>query len=134
LTINGGNTFTIKTHDSSPITERQVESLLQSSFLFINQGSALSALDSLDTQLSQLAEKRGRIGASLSRIAVATNVLSAASENSAAAAARIMDADVALETAKLTRQQILQNTVSAILAQANQQPVLALSLLTQGRK
>ncbi|RMG44955.1 MAG: hypothetical protein D6719_00910, partial [Candidatus Dadabacteria bacterium] len=32
LTINGGNTFTIKTHDSSPITERQVESLLQSSF------------------------------------------------------------------------------------------------------
>jgi flagellin len=50
-------------------------------------------------------------------------------ENLAAAESRIRDVDVAEETATLTRNQILQQASASILAQANQQPQIALSLL-----
>ena len=55
--------------------------------------------------------------------------LSAISENVAASNSRILDADFAAETANLTRTQILQQASVAVLAQANQAPQLALSLL-----
>ena len=57
------------------------------------------------------------------------NTLASSRENFAAAEGRIMDADVAEETANLTRTQILQQAGSAVLAQANLQPSLALQLL-----
>jgi flagellin len=60
---------------------------------------------------------------------VTLNTLSSSRENFAAAAGRIMDADVAEESAALTRTQILQQAGAAVLSQANQQPALALQLL-----
>jgi flagellin len=45
------------------------------------------------------------------------------------AASRITDADIALESAQLVRQQILQQAATAVLAQANQDPALAVRLL-----
>ncbi|MDR0736907.1 MAG: flagellin FliC, partial [Zoogloeaceae bacterium] len=55
--------------------------------------------------------------------------LSAAQENTEAAKSRIMDADYASETAKLSRAQILQQAGTAMLAQANTLPQTVLSLL-----
>jgi flagellin len=52
-----------------------------------------------------------------------------ARENFNAAESRIMDVDVAEESSQLTRLSILQQAGTAILAQANQQPQLALQLL-----
>ena len=53
-------------------------------------------------------------------------------ENFAAAESRIIDADIAREAADLVRTQILQQAATAVLAQANQAPVLTLKLLTAG--
>jgi len=61
--------------------------------------------------------------------AVELNTTTAARENFAVAESRITDADIASEVAVLTRNQILQQAASAVLAQANQQPALAIQLL-----
>ena len=55
--------------------------------------------------------------------------LQSVSENVSAARARIMDADFAAETANMTRAQVMQQAGVAMLAQANQLPQAALSLL-----
>ncbi len=90
---------------------------------------ARQALPVFKQKLSQLAAQRGEIGAYQARIGVAVNNLQAASENFASAESQIRDADVAEESARLVKNQILQQTGAAVLAQANQQPALVLGLL-----
>ena len=90
---------------------------------------ARQAIPVFGQKLNQLAAQRGQIGAFQSRLSVAVNVISASTENMAAASGRIMDADIAEESATLVRTQILQQAGAAVLSQANQQPALALELL-----
>ena len=90
---------------------------------------ARQALPVFSRKLNQLASQRGQIGAFQSRLGVAVSVLSASGENLAAASGRIMDADVAEESALLVKTEILQKAAAAVLSQANQQPVLAVRLL-----
>lgn len=87
------------------------------------------ALDAVNGAIQSLAATRGVLGAAQSRLEFAINSVSAARENFAAAESRIRDVDVAAEAAELTRLSILQQTSTAVLAQANQQPGLALRLL-----
>jgi flagellin-like hook-associated protein FlgL len=93
------------------------------------QSGALAALSTLDATLQRISAERGAIGASLSRVSSSLNTLGSTRDNYAAASSRIKDVDVALETGELSRKQILQQSAQAILAQANQIPTLALSLL-----
>jgi flagellin len=93
------------------------------------QSASRLALDGIVGAISSLAVLRGNLGAVESRLSVAINNLSVARENFASAESRIRDVDVANEAAELTRLNILQQAGSSILAQANQQPQLALSLL-----
>ncbi len=93
------------------------------------QASAQSALGLLTSAIATIAQSRGKLGAYESRLLTAISGLQVASENFSAAQSRIRDADVAAETANLTRAQVLQQAGVAILAQANQQPQLALKLL-----
>ena len=93
------------------------------------QSASRAALDAVNSAISSLASTRGNLGAAESRLKVAINNLSVARENFAAAESRIRDVDVASEAAELTRLNILQQAASSVLAQANQQPSLALSLL-----
>ena len=72
---------------------------------------------------------RGQLGATESRLEVTISNLQVARENFLAAESRIRDVDVASEAAELTRFNILQQAGASILAQANSQPQLALSLL-----
>lgn len=72
---------------------------------------------------------RGDIGAIQNRFNSTISSLTVASENLSAARSRVQDADVAQETADLTRTQILIQAGVAVLAQANQLPSVALSLL-----
>ena len=90
---------------------------------------ALSALDEIDDVLDRIAAELGSIGAFQSRLETALQNLMTARENFASARSRIVDADIAAETANLNRLQILQQAGSAVLAQANVQPRLALLLL-----
>ena len=97
----------------------------------IGEGQSASrlALDAINTAIGSLASTRGVLGATESRLQVAINNLSVARENFLSAESRIRDVDVASEAAELTRLGILQQAGTSILAQANQQPALALSLL-----
>ena len=97
----------------------------------ISEGQSASrlALDAINSAISSLASTRDVLGATESRLQVAINNLSVARENFLAAESRIRDVDVATESAELTRLGILQQAGAAVLAQANQQPSLALSLL-----
>ena len=93
------------------------------------QLAARSALDAVRAAIGSLTANRGTLGASESRLNVTITNLQVARENFAAAESQIRDVDVASEAAELTRLNILQQAGAAVLAQANQQPALALSLL-----
>ena len=90
---------------------------------------ASSALTAIDTAISTIGAQRASLGALQNRFQSTIRNLSNISENVSAARARIKDADFATETAELSRNQILQQASTTILAQANQRPQAALSLL-----
>ena len=94
------------------------------------QSAARLTLDAVNAAIASLAQTRGVLGAVESRLNVAIQNLTVARENFASAESRIRDVDVASEAAELTRLSILQQAGAAVLAQANQQPALALSLLS----
>ena len=91
--------------------------------------AADAALAVLDTALDTVNSERATLGAAQSRIESAIRSLDTTRENTAAARGRIMDTDFAVETANLTRAQILQQAGVAMLAQANTMPQTVLSLL-----
>ncbi|MBF0142258.1 MAG: flagellin FliC [Magnetococcales bacterium] len=93
------------------------------------QVNAESAIAVIDAALNSVSEIRAGLGAVLNRLDSVINNLTNVSENTTAARSRILDADIAAETANLTKQSILQQAGTAILAQANQQPQIALRLL-----
>ena len=93
------------------------------------QTGANTAITSIDAALTTIDNTRGNLGAVQNRFESTIANLSSVSENLAAARSRILDADVAQETSNLTKFNILQQAGVSILAQANQAPQLALSLL-----
>lgn len=93
------------------------------------QSAARLALDAINSAITSVTRNRGTLGAAESRLETTIQNLLTARENFNAAESRIRDADVAAEAAELTRLTILQQAGTAILAQANQQPQLALQLL-----
>lgn len=90
---------------------------------------AQSSLKHLDSGLQITAGVRAKYGAYQNRFESVISQLQVAAENQTAAKSRIMDTDFAVETANLTRSQILQQAGSAMLAQANALPQNVLSLL-----
>ncbi|MBF0191889.1 MAG: flagellin FliC [Magnetococcales bacterium] len=90
---------------------------------------ANTAITTLDNALNSVSDIRAHLGAFQNRFEAVIANLSNVSENTSASRSRITDADIAAETANLTRNSILQQAGTAILAQANQQPQIALQLL-----
>ena len=91
--------------------------------------AARLALDAIKVAITSITRNRGTLGAAESRLETTIQNLQVARENFQAAESVIRDVDVASEAAELTRLGILQQAGTAILAQANQQPQLALQLL-----
>jgi len=87
------------------------------------------AIDIADVAIGQVSSIRADLGAVQNRLESTINNLNATAENLSAARSRILDADFASETAQFTRNQIIQQAGVSVLAQANQQPQVALSLL-----
>jgi flagellin len=90
---------------------------------------ATAALTSLDTDINTVSTLRATFGAIQNRFEAVISNLSSFSENTTAARSRIIDADFAMETANLTKAQILQQAGVSIVSQANVIPQSALSLL-----
>lgn len=94
-----------------------------------SQSASRQALDAIRAAIGSVVRNRGTLGAAESRLDISIKNLQIARENYLAAESAIRDADVASEAAELARLNILQQAGVAILAQANQQPGLALQLL-----
>jgi flagellin len=93
------------------------------------RSGAVEALDVIDLAIEDVSSQRAKLGALQNRLESTINNLSTTSENLTASRSRILDADFAQETAQLSRNQIIQQAGVSILAQANQQPQIALALL-----
>jgi flagellin len=94
-----------------------------------SQTGAQNAIDALDTAIQSVATSCGTLGTTQNRLTVTLSNLSNMHENLSAANSRIKDVDVADESAQMTRNQILQQAGTAVLAQANSLPQSALSLI-----
>ena len=88
-----------------------------------------TAISSIDTMIQDVTSARADFGAIQSRFESAINNLQVGMENQAAARGRIMDADFAVESANMTRSQILQQAGTAMVSQANAAPQSVLRLL-----
>ena len=121
--INSGDTITVNLQDSSAAT------LAIDALDTTTAANASTALAALDTAIDTVSTARGDLGATQNRLASTIASISNVRENLSAAESRIRDVDVAMETADLTRNSILQQAATSVLAQANSQPQLALNLL-----
>ncbi len=115
---NNGDTLTITTSTIVGVTGD-----------LTTQANASTALAAIDTQLDVITTQRAAYGASMNRFQFAISSLQITGENQSAARGRIMDADFAMETANMSRAQILQQAGTAMVAQANQLPQQVLQLL-----
>ena len=91
--------------------------------------SAAAALTTIKTAIGVLAGNRADVGASLSRLEAESSALAIQKDNLSSARSRISDVDVAVESANFARQQILVQSGTAMLAQANVLPQSALRLI-----
>ncbi len=90
---------------------------------------ASAAVTAIDSMIDDVTTARADFGAVQSRFESAINNLQVGMENQAAARGRIVDADFAVETANMTRSQILQQAGNAMVSQANSAPQSVLQLL-----
>ena len=94
-----------------------------------SSASAATALTRVKNALSTLAGLRADVGANMSRLEAESSALSVQKDNLSSAKSRISDVDVATESANFARQQILVQSGTAMLAQANVLPQSALRLI-----
>jgi len=91
--------------------------------------SAIAALSTLDSAINTKDTARAKFGYNINRLESTGEVLGIQAENLMAAESRISDVDVATEMATLTRNQVLSQAGTSMLAQANSIPQMALTLL-----
>jgi flagellin len=115
--------LTINTVDATAAT------LLVSGLDFSTQAGAQAALGTIDTALQMVSSARATFGASGNRLNSVIQTIQQSSESLSSANSRIRDVDVAEETSKMARTQVMQQAGVSVLAQANQAPQLALKLL-----
>jgi flagellin len=122
-TATGIDTIQLSTSDTLSST------LGLSSLDIGSTGVPSTAVDLVDSAINSVSRVRGQFGAVQNRLTATIANLQIQVENSSAAESRIRDVDVAIETASLTRNSILQQSAISILGQANTQPQAALQLL-----
>jgi flagellin len=132
--LNGSSAVSIHFGDTENQIEIEGGNMTQSG-LGINglsiasTSAAATALTSLDSAIGTKDEVRASFGYMMNRLESTRQVLDIQSENLMAAESRISDVDVATEMATLTRNQVLAQAGTAMLAQANSMPQMALTLL-----
>ncbi len=94
-----------------------------------SQVSASAAITTIDTAIRTVSSERAKLGAVQNRLEHTINNLNTTSENLTASESRIRDVDMAKEMMEFTKNSILQQAATAMLAQANQQPQGVLQLL-----
>ena len=95
----------------------------------VNQNNAELAIGKIDLAIDKVSAMRAKLGALQNRFTAAISNMTSISLNTSDARSRITDTDMAAETANMTKNNILQQAGAAVLAQANQQPAVILTLL-----
>jgi flagellin len=121
------NTLHFAITQSAAATSLQVDQANVSSLVFTASGSS-TALSNINSAIENVSDMLQNIGASVSRLTVKEATLSIAVTNTDSTKSRILDSDIAKEQLKSTRLQILQQTSTAQLAQANVVPQNVLAL------
>jgi flagellin len=133
VTFNSANGFTTSSDAyGSLIKDAASSGSVLSAVANIDISTAAGATDALltvDSALSTVSGNRAQLGAVQNRFLTTIENLNTTSENLSASRSRIQDADFAMETANLSRTQILQQAGTAMVAQANQLPQMVLQLL-----
>ena len=131
VTFDSTKSFVVSgTADEVVSGATETSTLLKVSDLDISTVSGSNtAMSIVDAAISQVSNQRAKFGALQNRFSSTISNLETSVENLSAARSRIRDADFAVETAELTRTQILQQAGTAMLAQANSIPQNVLSLL-----
>jgi flagellin len=122
-------TFTLGGGSNAAVTNAGVLNTSAATSVSSGQSNALAAIDAIDKALTEVNTASATQGALQNRFSAVISNLTAFSQSQTAAKSRIVDADFAAETAKLLKNQILQQAGTAMLAQANQLPSSVLSLL-----
>jgi len=128
---NSANTSRINLNEALNVTEVSSQALDFKNETVVTQGDALAAIEKLNAALNSLNEIRGRVGANQNQLARAQNNLNVSIEGLTTALSTIQDADLAVELAALTKNQILVQAGAAMVGQANLTPQSALTLLEQ---
>ncbi|MBY5990722.1 flagellin [Ferrimonas balearica] len=130
ITLTSGESFTLGGTLQGEITSGAASTLDDVASVDISSASgAQDAIAVIDAAIAGIDSQRADLGAVQNRLSHTINNLGNIQTNVADARSRIQDVDFAKETAEMTKQQVLQQSGSAMLAQANQIPQLALSLL-----
>jgi flagellin len=119
-----GNTFTMSGIDLSTATYTSV-----TGSTIDTQANAATALTNAKAAITQIAQDRASVGACQSRLNFTAEQLTVSKENLVAASSRIQDVDVAEESTQYARYNILMQSGTAMLAQANSMPQSVLKLL-----
>ncbi len=114
---------------SVSLNDMRAEALGINSVSVATKASANSVIATLDAAIGTVSSERAKLGAAQNRLEYTIANLGTAAENLTAAESRIRDVDMALEMATFTKHQILLQSGTAMLAQANQKPQAVLQLL-----
>jgi flagellin len=125
---SAGFTFQVGTTSSQTLTA-SFTSVAATGTAVATSAGAAAALTAIDTALDEVSAARAEAGGVMGALQFRIQQLETSRENQYAARSRIMDADFAAETANLTRAQILQQSGTAMVAQANAIPQNVLTLL-----
>lgn len=123
-----GTTFVMNGIDLSAASTTY-NAVTQSATGIATTTAATTALSSIRTAITQLATDRAQIGANQSRLNMAGEYLAATIETFTAASSAIKDVDVATESTEFSKRNILNQSTTVMLAQANQLPQSVLRLL-----
>jgi flagellin len=121
-----GGTFTM---DGIDLSTSQYSDAISGTTDITTTGTAVTALGFVKSAITKLAEDRASIGAYQSRLNLTSEQLMVSKENLSAASSVIQDVDVAEESTQYARYNILVQSGTAMLAQANQLPQSVLRLL-----
>ena len=130
--FNGGSLSVLQQDSSAAFQSASIDigASALSAAVITSGTSATAALTLVKTRLDAVATNRAQIGADLSRLMMTNEHLAVLSENLQSSVSRIKDVDVATESAKYAKYNILVQSGTAMLAQANSLPQSALRLLS----
>lgn len=126
--LNGGVQFQIGAASAEKLTVTVADPTAVTGDL-TSQANATTAIDTIDAYIDEVGAARSTLGANINRLEHTASNLANVTENTTAAAGRIMDADFATESAAMTKNQLLVQAGTNVLSKANQNTGLVMGLL-----